>query len=145
MIIDKLKIEPLSPVLGARVTGLDLAQETPESVKQEMRDAFNKYGVLCFSGQKIEPDDQFRFASVFGRADVGKAGRIIAVDTNPTKCEKPQEAQPLVQKVIHSQCKRQRTMWLSNESTCMARCKKFENNAYPGILIFREKRYCKSL
>jgi taurine dioxygenase len=78
MIIDKLKIEPLSPVLGARVTGLDLAQETPEPVKQEMRDAFHKYGVLCFSGQKIEPEDQFRFASVFGRADVGKAGRVIA-------------------------------------------------------------------
>lgn len=78
MVIEKLKIEPLSPVLGARVTGLDLAHETPEAVKQEMRDAFNKYGVLCFSGQKIEPDDQFRFAGIFGRADTGKAGRIVA-------------------------------------------------------------------
>lgn len=78
MVIEQLKIEPLSAVFGARVTGLDLAQETPEAVKQEMRDAFNKYGVLCFSGQKIEPDDQFRFASVFGRADTGKAGRVVA-------------------------------------------------------------------
>ena len=78
MVIEQLKIEPLSPVLGARVTGLDLAQETPEAVKQEMRDAFHKYGVLCFSGQKIEPEDQFRFAAVFGRADAGKAGRVVA-------------------------------------------------------------------
>ncbi len=78
MVIEQLKIEPLSPVLGARVTGLDLAQETPEAVKQEIRDAFHKYGVLCFSGQKIEPEDQFRFAAVFGRADAGKAGRVVA-------------------------------------------------------------------
>jgi taurine dioxygenase len=78
MVIEHLEIEPLSAILGARVTGLDLAQETPEPVKQEMRDAFHKYGVLCFSRQTLEPDDQIRFASVFGRADASKMGRPVA-------------------------------------------------------------------
>jgi taurine dioxygenase len=78
MSVAEMTIEPLSPVLGARVRGLDLAHETPEHIKQDLRDAFNRYGVLCIANQKIEPDDQFRFASIFGRADVGKAGRIVA-------------------------------------------------------------------
>lgn len=77
MSVAEMTIEPLSTVVGARVTGLDLARETPEAVKQELRDAFHKYGVLCVSNQKIEPDDQIRFASIFGRADASKMGRPV--------------------------------------------------------------------
>ena len=78
MSVSDIVIEPMSPVLGARVRGVDLSRDTPEAVKQELRDAFHRYGVLCFPDQKLEPDDQFRFASIFGRADTGKAGRIVA-------------------------------------------------------------------
>lgn len=78
MSVADIVIEPMSPVLGARVRGVDLSRHTPEPVKQELRDAFHRYGVLCFPDQKLEPDDQFRFASIFGRADTGKAGRIVA-------------------------------------------------------------------
>lgn len=78
MSVADIVIEPMSPVLGARVRGVDLSRDTPEPVKQELRDAFHRYGVLCFPDQKLEPDDQFRFASIFGRADTGKAGRIVA-------------------------------------------------------------------
>lgn len=72
-----LDIQPLSPVLGARVTGVDLARETPEQVKKALREAFLKYGVLCFSNQNIEGEDQIRFASIFGRADASKMGRPV--------------------------------------------------------------------
>ncbi|MFN3892407.1 MAG: TauD/TfdA dioxygenase family protein [Beijerinckiaceae bacterium] len=78
MSVAEITVEPLSSVLGARVTGVDLSRETPEPVKQELRDAFHKHGVLCFPNQKLEPEDQIRFASIFGRADAGKAGRVVA-------------------------------------------------------------------
>ncbi|MBX9760289.1 MAG: TauD/TfdA family dioxygenase [Beijerinckiaceae bacterium] len=77
MLTEQIEVQPLSPVLGARITGIDLARETPESLKQELRDAFNKYGVLCVSNQKIEPEDQIRFAAIFGRADASKMGRPV--------------------------------------------------------------------
>lgn len=77
MITEQMDVQPLSPILGARVTGIDLSRETPEALKQELRDAFNKYGVLCVSNQKIEPEDQIRFAGIFGRADASKMGRPV--------------------------------------------------------------------
>lgn len=77
MITEQMDVQPLSPVLGARVTGIDLSRETPEALKQELRDAFNKYGVLCVSNQKIEPEEQIRFAGIFGRADASKMGRPV--------------------------------------------------------------------
>lgn len=68
----QLRIEPMGPVLGARVHGLDLAKPYSEELKRELRAAFAKYLVLCVPGQDLEYDDQVRFAAVFGKADEKK-------------------------------------------------------------------------
>jgi taurine dioxygenase len=69
----RIKLEPLSPILGARVLGLDLAKPYGEETIAELRAAFAKYSVLCVPGQADLPyDDQVRFASVFGKADAAK-------------------------------------------------------------------------
>ncbi len=68
----QLRIEPMGPVLGARVHGLDLAMPYSEEMKRELRAAFARYLVLCVPGQDLAYDDQVRFAAVFGKADEKK-------------------------------------------------------------------------
>ncbi len=70
-----LRIEPLSKAIGARILGVDLAEAQPDHVVAEIRSAFLEYSVLCFPGQRIEPDDQVRFAGYFGNADAGDKPR----------------------------------------------------------------------
>ena len=84
-----MEFEPLGPVLGARVHGVDLA--TPDSPEraEALRAGLAKYCVLCFPGQKIDNDDQIRFARIFGRADsqfLGKAENVeYPTDDGPAK------------------------------------------------------------
>jgi taurine dioxygenase len=65
-----LDVAPLSPVLGAAVRGIDLREPYDDLTAQAIRDAFTRYSVLCFPGQKISPQDQVRFANIFGPPDV---------------------------------------------------------------------------
>jgi taurine dioxygenase len=65
----KLAVTPLSPVVGARVDGIDWRQPVDGATGNEVVDLFNRYSVLCFPGQKISAEDQLRFANVFGKAD----------------------------------------------------------------------------
>ncbi|MBT5455383.1 MAG: TauD/TfdA family dioxygenase, partial [Rhodospirillaceae bacterium] len=64
-----LEIEPLSPVLGASVRGIDLSKPVDDRTAEAMIDAFHKYSFLCFPGQEISADDQLRFANLFGKGD----------------------------------------------------------------------------
>ncbi len=64
-----LSLAPLSPVLGARVDGLDLRLAFDPATLAGVRRAFLDHQVLCFPGQKISADDQIRFCGYFGRAD----------------------------------------------------------------------------
>ena len=64
-----IDVTPLSPALGAAVRGIDLREHYDEATAQAMRDAFIRYSVLCFPDQKISPQDQVRFANIFGPPD----------------------------------------------------------------------------
>ena len=68
-----MTIEPLSPVLGARIRGLDLGRPVEPDVKARIAEAFQRFSVLCFAGQCITEDDQIRFAAMFGKADASAA------------------------------------------------------------------------
>ena len=59
-------MEPLSPVLGAAVTGLDLRQPLDEATKRAVYDAFVRYHVLCFRDQHLDPEQQIAFTEQFG-------------------------------------------------------------------------------
>jgi taurine dioxygenase len=75
-----LTFEPLSPVLGARVRGLDLSRDIPARTQDELRAAFAHYGVLCVPSTTSTPDmavdDQIRFAAVFGKVDAEGNGQL---------------------------------------------------------------------
>ena len=78
--IASLDIQPLSPVLGGRVVGVDLREPFRPELEEELRNAFNKYSVLCLPDQRIDSDDQIRFASVFGRADAEKGAQAAKLE-----------------------------------------------------------------
>ncbi|MEE8332956.1 MAG: TauD/TfdA family dioxygenase [Alphaproteobacteria bacterium] len=68
-ITQTLRIEPLNPVIAARVTGIDLHRPIADDSARELREAFARHAVLCLPDQKITPQDQIAFASLFGLVD----------------------------------------------------------------------------
>ena len=63
-------IQPLSPVLGAEVTGLDLNDQLTAETKQRLQDAFDTYHVLCFRDQSLSKEEQLEATKQFGELDV---------------------------------------------------------------------------
>ncbi len=64
-----IDIEPASDACGARIHGIDLREELDDRTVEMIRNAFVDHCVLCFPDQKISPEDQLRFANLFGRGD----------------------------------------------------------------------------
>ena len=63
---DTLSVTPITPLLGAEVTGLDLSQELTPQQEKELKHAFHTHHVLVFRDQDITPEEHKRFAGVFG-------------------------------------------------------------------------------
>jgi taurine dioxygenase len=61
-----LDLQPLTPVLGAEVRGIDLREPLADDTADQLRAAWDKYQVLLFRDQTISVDDQRRFVNVFG-------------------------------------------------------------------------------
>ena len=59
-------IRPLTAVLGAEVTGVDLRQELDASTVDELTTAWNRHKVLFFPNQPIDRAQHKRFARYFG-------------------------------------------------------------------------------
>ena len=64
-----MEIEPLSPVVGAAIRGVDWRAPVDARTEDAVRAAFTRHSVLCFPGQKLTPEHQLRFANVFGKSD----------------------------------------------------------------------------
>jgi taurine dioxygenase len=63
---DTIEVAPLTPVIGAEVTGLDLATELTQQQLDDVRRAFLAHHVLVFRDQKLTVDEHKRFAGYFG-------------------------------------------------------------------------------
>lgn len=63
---DTISVAPITPLLGAEVTGLDLSLELTPQQEKELKDAFQAHHVLVFRDQDITPEQHKRFARVFG-------------------------------------------------------------------------------
>ena len=72
------QINPLSPVLGAEVVGLDLNVPLSDAVFSEIEDAWqNANGVLVFKGQDLAPAAQIAFSKRLGDLEVHVATRYL--------------------------------------------------------------------
>ena len=65
-----LSIRPLTPKLGARVSGITLAQGVSAQLFAQLHDAFLRYQVLVFDAQDLPPGAQVAFARLFGPVQV---------------------------------------------------------------------------
>ncbi|GAA1176440.1 TauD/TfdA family dioxygenase [Streptomyces hebeiensis] len=63
---DSFAVDPLTPLLGAEVTGLDLSRELTPEQEKEVKQAFLTHHVLAFRDQHLTPEDHKRFAALFG-------------------------------------------------------------------------------
>jgi len=81
-------VEPLSPILGASIAGLDLRQPLPERTKREVYEAFVRYHVLCFRDQRLNEAQQIAFTAQFGSlerhvvSNRGTANPLVHIVTN---------------------------------------------------------------
>lgn len=61
-----LDVVPLPAALGAEVAGLDLSQPPSEAVVTALRGALDRFGVLLFRGQHLDPDQHIAFSRALG-------------------------------------------------------------------------------
>ena len=77
-----MDIKPLTPALGAEVTGADLKDPAQHA---DIHRAFADHGLLVIRGQSLTPEDQLRFARTFGEIDINRFFR--PVDGHPEIAE----------------------------------------------------------
>jgi len=65
-----LTIESLDAPLGARITGIDLAEPVGQDTFDELHRAWLDHQVLVFPGQDLTEDDQIRFSRMWGELPV---------------------------------------------------------------------------
>ncbi|HJW39707.1 MAG TPA: TauD/TfdA family dioxygenase [Rhizomicrobium sp.] len=65
-----ITIEPLTPVIGVEIGGVDLSKPLSPEQEAEIRAAQAAYHVLVFRDQVLSNDDHKRFARLFGRLHV---------------------------------------------------------------------------
>ncbi|MGW2817011.1 TauD/TfdA dioxygenase family protein [Streptomyces sp. NPDC001415] len=61
-----LSLDPLTPLIGAEVSGLDLSKELTDDQLTELKRAFLTHHVLVFRDQELSDADHKRFAAYFG-------------------------------------------------------------------------------
>ncbi|MFI0716638.1 TauD/TfdA dioxygenase family protein [Streptomyces inhibens] len=61
-----ISVDPVTPLLGAEVAGLDLSRELTPQQEKELKHAFLTHHVLVFRDQDITPEQHKRFAALFG-------------------------------------------------------------------------------
>ena len=69
-----LETTALSPILGARITGLDIARGVDPATMAGLRDALDRFSVLVFPEQRIDDAAQIAFSEGFGPLERTRAG-----------------------------------------------------------------------
>jgi taurine dioxygenase len=65
-----VQIKPLSRHVGAEIVGVDLSTEPTDDIFDQIEDAYDRYSVLVFRGQKLTPEQQIAFARRFGDLEI---------------------------------------------------------------------------
>lgn len=82
---ETIAVTPLSPALGAEVSGVDIAAGIDDQQLAELKQAFSDYAVIFFRDQDIRPDQHIEFAERWGKINVNRF--FHAVETHPQIAE----------------------------------------------------------
>ena len=69
---EEISAEPLSPSVGAEISGVDLSAGVTDVQFAEIRRALGEFGVVFFRAQDISPKAHVSFAKRFGNIDINK-------------------------------------------------------------------------
>lgn len=69
----RLEVAPLTPAMGAEISGVDLRSELPDATIAELRRALLAYKVIFFRDQNITQEQHIAFARRFGELEVHPA------------------------------------------------------------------------
>ena len=86
-----VRVDPISPYLGAEIDGVDLSRPLSEAVFAEIKRAFVEFSVIFFRDQRLAPEQHIDFAKRFGRIDINRFFK--AVDGHPEIAEVRKEAE----------------------------------------------------
>ena len=64
-----LSVAPISPVLGARIEGVDLARPTDAATFGRLEAALHAHGFIVLPGQHLSPRDLVAFGQLWGPPD----------------------------------------------------------------------------
>jgi taurine dioxygenase len=73
------RLRPLSPALGAEISGIDLRDPIEAALKAKLLDAWHEHLVILLRGQVLDEDAQVRFAQAFGPPAKITSGRSFSV------------------------------------------------------------------
>ena len=76
-------VRPLSPALGAEITGVDLREPIDGALKQRLLDTWHDHQVILLRNQMLDEDAQVRFAEAFGSPARTTSGRTFKGVKNP--------------------------------------------------------------
>lgn len=65
-----IRVDPLTPVIGAWISGIKLSGKLPQEVLEEIKTALLQHLVVFFADQDITPDAQRSFGARLGRLQV---------------------------------------------------------------------------
>ena len=85
-----LQVRPLSPALGAEISGVDIGAGISDEQFAELRQSFVDYGVIFLRDQDISPDQHIAFAERWGQINVNRFFQAVA--THPSIAEVRKEA-----------------------------------------------------
>jgi taurine dioxygenase len=71
-------VRPLSPALGAEISGVDLRDPIDAALKQKFLDTWHRYLVILLRCQTLDEDAQVRFAETFGPPAATTSGRTYS-------------------------------------------------------------------
>lgn len=74
-------VEPLTPFIGSKITGLDLSQPIPLNTLTDLRKVWLERKMIYFLDQKLTPDEQLAFTRQFG--EVNKYPFLHGIEGNP--------------------------------------------------------------
>ena len=62
----EFKIKPLSVLMGAEITGVDLREQIQKEVREKLLKAISDHLVICIKGQKLNPSELTKISRIFG-------------------------------------------------------------------------------
>lgn len=68
----RIEARPTSGAVGAEILGIDLSRDLEDSDIEELRAAFNEYGVIFFREQNLSPEQHIAFAERFGQININR-------------------------------------------------------------------------